>query len=659
MHQMSKHAETNPELEWEPWGDTTNLHLGMKCLDLLIEATGLFHYIMRCTRKNKRESYIEATPELQDLIQDRSAFFEVMQPLYLPTIIPPKPWVNPFSGGYHLASMRKIPLVKTKSAPYLEELANRVSEMPMAYKAINLAQGTAWKINPQVLETMQQVWESGVVVKGMPPREEIPLPPKPEDIAENKEARKTWKRAASAIHQKRAQHTSKRIQMSKILGVAEKYAKEAKMYFPMQYDFRGRMYCIPSFLTPQGCDAAKGLLLFAEGKPLGESGLRWLKIHGANTYGEDKVSMDNRVKWVEENHEQILRVASDPMGETPFWTGADKPWQFLAFCFDYAGVVTHGAGYCSNLPVSVDGACNGLQHFSAMLRDPIGGAAVNLIPSALPQDIYQRVADVVHKKVREDEAQGKDWSREWLQYGFDRKATKRSVMVMPYGGTMYSSRAFVEEYIAERGDALPWDEKKSFQAAVYLSKHIWSGIGEVVVAARAAMEWLQQMAQLACAEGIPIHWRTPVGFPVMQAYKDMQSTRIRTQISGSMILCSLSSEHPTKLDRKKQCSGISPNFVHSMDACCLMLSVIRAHEEGVTNFALVHDSYGTLAADMDTLAVCLREAFVDMYQEDVLEEFQKSVGAGLAEKLQKKMPPLPEKGGLNIEAVKESVYFFA
>jgi len=38
----------------------------------------------------------------------------------------------------------------------------------------------------------------------------------------------------------------------------------------------------------------RGLLRFAEAKPLGERGLRWLFIHLANVYGKDKLSFRDR-----------------------------------------------------------------------------------------------------------------------------------------------------------------------------------------------------------------------------------------------------------------------------------------------------------------------------------------------------------------------------
>jgi len=245
---------------------------------------------------------------------------------------------------------------------------------------------------------------------------------------------------------------------------------------------------------------------------------------------------------------------------------------------------------------------------------------------------------------------------QWVSYGFDRKATKRPVMTLPYGATQYSARQYIKDYIDERGDH-PFGED-AFGAAIYLSKHIWSSIGEVVVAARSAMDWLQKTAQIAASEGLPVNWTTPVGFPVLQSYVNMDSRTVKTKMGGAMIYHVLT-EETTVIDRRRQSSGISPNFVHSMDAAALMLSVRRALEAGISHFGMVHDSYGTLAADMDTMAVCLREAFVELYQHDVLEECRGSILAGLSEKKQRMVPPCPPKGNLDLAAVKQSVYFFA
>jgi DNA-directed RNA polymerase len=71
------------------------------------------------------------------------------------------------------------------------------------------------------------------------------------------------------------------------------------------------------------------------------------------------------------------------------------------------------------------------------------------------------------------------------------------------------------------------------------------------------------------------------------------------------------------------------------------------------------DSYGTHACDTDTLAECLREAFIEQYSQDVLENFRKEVLDQLPVELRAEVPPVPPKGTLDLEAVKESRYFFA
>lgn len=57
------------------------------------------------------------------------------------------------------------------------------------------------------------------------------------------------------------------------------------MYLPHNIDFRGRAYAIPPHLQHMGNDASRGLLTFAEKKPLGPRGMFWLKVQLANLFG--------------------------------------------------------------------------------------------------------------------------------------------------------------------------------------------------------------------------------------------------------------------------------------------------------------------------------------------------------------------------------------
>src|SRR5690606_30613222 len=123
-------------------------------------------------------------------------------------------------------------------------------------------------------------------------------------------------------------------------------------FFPFQLDFRGRAYTMPSGLTPQGDDLAKGLLTFADAVPLGDEGVDWLAIHGANSFGIDKVSFEERIAWVGENERMILACAADPL-EHRECMAADSPFVFLAFCFEWSAAVASGSmeTFASSLPV--------------------------------------------------------------------------------------------------------------------------------------------------------------------------------------------------------------------------------------------------------------------------------------------------------------------
>jgi DNA-directed RNA polymerase len=54
-------------------------------------------------------------------------------------------------------------------------------------------------------------------------------------------------------------------------------------------------------------------LKFAEARPLGTTGLRWLKIHLSNIYGFDKASFEEREEWTMKHLEQIRDSAKKPL----------------------------------------------------------------------------------------------------------------------------------------------------------------------------------------------------------------------------------------------------------------------------------------------------------------------------------------------------------
>ena len=182
-----------------------------------------------------------------------------------------------------------------------------------------------------------------------------------------------------------------------IKKVAEQYADFERIYMPYSLDFRGRIYCA-SILSPQGADYVKGLLQFADVEPIGKDGIKWLKLHAANLMGDDKAPFDDRIQWADDHWLEMASVADEPFN-SDLWKNADKPLQAYATCLEVAGVIANGENHLCRVPVALDGSCSGLQVFSALLHDEIGGAAVNLVPSDKPEDIYTRVLNKVQEQI--------------------------------------------------------------------------------------------------------------------------------------------------------------------------------------------------------------------------------------------------------------------
>lgn len=641
--------------EMPRWDSRALTLVGVKLIEAVVEVTGFFEVeLIRSGKETTR--HVRFTQAALDLIADRQSLLSRSMPTLSPMIIPPKPWdARGRDGGYYSPiSVRPLKLVKRT---YRELVPGDVVD------AVNTLQNTPWRVNGAVLCVLKEVVDRRMDhLEVLPPVADVPIPEKPEDIATNEEARKKYRIEASRAYADNASRKAKRIAVYRTLGLAEQYVKYESIYFPHNIDFRGRAYPIAQWLHPQGPDLAKGLLQFAEGKPIGdEQGPGWLAIHGANSFGVDKVSFEERIDWVELHAEDIKRVACDPLQHL-WWTEADSPWQFLAFCLEWAGYLDacaagRGEHFLSHLPVMVDGTCNGIQHFSAMLRDPVGGKATNLVPSDKPSDIYGAVAEAVIARLSADTS---EFAAKWMTFGIDRKITKRSVMVLPYGGKFISCRAYVEEAVLEAGTT-PWagDPATEKRAINYLAKVVWASIGDVVVGARSAMTWLQQMARLVMKSGSKsIWWRTPTGLKVEQRYREQYVRRIDTAFMGSVRVLISVTEVSDRPDKSRQVNGFSPNFVHSLDAAALTDTVNLAHDNGVSCFAAVHDSYGTHAADMAKLFACIRHAFVSLYENnDVLENLHLDIISQLPEGTE--VPPPPPRGSLNIREVLKSDFFFA
>ena len=395
-------------------------------------------------------------------------------------------------------------------------------------------------------------------------------------------------------------------------------------------------------------------MLFAEARPLGASGLRWLKIHLANLYGYDKGSFDERMKFVQDSLEEIFDSAERPLEGNRWWTKADDPWQCLATCKELTKALKSGdpEAYESCLPVHQDGTCNGLQHYAALGGDVNGAKQVNLDVTERPADVYTHVAEMVEEAIKKDCEKGEHLAL-MLQGKIARKVVKQTVMTTVYGVTYIGARAQIERQLKDRGD-IPLGD--CWRASAYLARKVMLCIGNLFSGAKEIQTWLNLSARLiaksipqariadAISTGRPknakrvfgqqpksitmnrlskeqmasVVWTTPLGLPIVQPYRKPKRRQVMTSIQTVFIS---DPNAPSEVNALKQATAFPPNFIHSLDATHMLLTALECSKNKIT-FASVHDSYWTHAGTITQMNEIIRDTFIALHESDVLQRLR-------------------------------------
>jgi DNA-directed RNA polymerase len=419
------------------------------------------------------------------------------------------------------------------------------------------------------------------------------------------------------------------------------------------------------------------MLMFAEAKPLGKRGLYWLKVHLANFAGKDKMSFDDRARYVDDNMDEVIKSVADPLSDDAWWMKLDDPFQGLATCYEIVRAIDSGdpEKYMCALPVHMDGSCNGLQHYAALGRDTVGGKAVNLLEGDGPEDVYvgvmheviRRVADEAERVLPFDTSKEDSLNREQkkaLKHNeaaklvnglIDRGVVKRTVMTSVYGVTYIGARQQIQEKIEEKlagkGHDLDEIDREVFAAAGYLATVTMEVMGDLFQGAKSTKTWLADCARLISQQGHPVAWISPIGIPAVQPYRQR---RPRTVVTVMQSVTMTDDGDDLPVHKSRQCTAFPPNYVHSLDSSHMLLTALEMDRRGLT-YSAVHDSFWTHACDVDEMNEALRDCFVDLYSRPLLAELKESWELRYPEI---EFPELPELGNLDLNEVKSATYFF-
>ena len=612
--------------QWTTWGRSNRIKLGGWLLDCIMQSSGWFTKDMQ-QQGRKRVQYVIPTPEFLEIKDQVMRDAELFSPLAWPMLIEPNDWDHDRQGGYILNEvMRGHDMVRRGNPTSIQ------GDKPLEF--LNKIQKVAYRLNPFIVGVAEELDRLERAVGKFLPIIHHELPPKPVDIAENEESRKAYRRASTEVHNLQAQEFRKSCRTRMTMEAVARFKDRDKFYIPWSFDYRGRAYPIPSFLTPQDTDFGKSLLMFAEGSyilPEKDSCLtkQWLAFQVATTYGRDKDTIEDRWNWVENNTHIISMVACDPIRHIHEWENAAEPWQFLAACDEYYHCVLKCDRHFTHLPIATDATCSGLQILAGLARDKNTAKLVNVLPSDRPQDAYKVVAK-----------QASPYCPKSIQPYMDRKTVKRVVMTVPYNAKPFSNRGYIRDALKEKGVEIDKDDLTKTVVAVR------NAMDEVVPGPMAVMSWIESEVAKAIDRGEKeLSWTTPSGFVVTQRLMKKEIKTVKLQLLGRCEI-EVAVGDKDNVDKQHHKNATAPNLIHSLDASLLHFSALRFDAP----IALIHDSVLCRATDMSALSAIVRETYMHLFAEhDYLRDF--------ADQIEAETEP-PIIGDLEPESVIESTYFF-
>jgi len=607
--------------QWKPWGRGNRVKLGGWLLSCVIDTSKWFDKEIRRVGR-KTNSYVVPTAEfmaIKDVVMNTA---ELFSPLAWPMLIEPNDWTPEKPGGYLLNEiMRGHDMVRRSESPRIQ------GEKPFAF--LNKIQKVAYTLNPFTVEVAEYFQKKGTDIGKFKPICHHDLPPKPFDIAENEIARKKYRREASEVLNRQAQEFKKSCRTRMTMDTVERFKNKEKFYIPWSFDYRGRVYPIPAFLTPQDTDFGKSLIRFHEESFMDEEAERWLRFQVATTYGLDKETLNERLAWTYENEWLIERIATDPIDNLSDWEGAEEPWQFLAACDEFYHCVIKRDRISTGLPIAIDATCSGLQILAGLAKDKSTAKLVNVLPSDRPQDAYKVVAE-----------KSKPYIPERLRPDWDRKCTKRTCLTIPYNAKPFSNRTYIKDALKEKGIEIDKEELTQTVKAVRAAMDL------IVPGPMRVMKWIESEVSNAIKRGATeLEWVTPAGFIVSQRIFKKEFERITLQVLGQCKM-KVATGDSAEVDKARHKAATAPNLIHSLDASLLCLSALDFNHP----IALIHDSVLCRATDMTELSRIVREKYMHLFAEhDYLTDFANQIGAETE-------PPII--GDLQPESVIESTYFF-
>ena len=458
----------------------------------------------------------------------------------------------------------------------------------------------------------------------------------------------------------------------RVLKQAARFVDCDRFYFSCYFDARLRIYTHAVGLTYQGSDYQKALLKFADGVKVTNENRSQVRgemlVSIANTYGNDKISFDERIQFAETLVRDLEFVAKDPLttqSMTIWCHAADEPFQFLALLREYYEVFEWKTKTHTDIPGGRDATNSGNQILGAICRDEKTCYYTNVIPewnghvATKPQDLYGVVADGMKPYLNSDvwvsgeleryreqaKKRAEKENREIddnLQFALDpellthlnRKHVKRAVMIDAYGGSWRSKNEHISEELSETAKSkditISLAEKRLVTSACILSQKNSFPLSDEL------NQWFKQVGKLSFEKGLQfITWKTPDGSKIIQEYLEPNIITVPTYAMGggsyhrpqqpraargkgkkdNRMSVNIREGWKQEVQKGKMATALGANFTHSHDA-----SIIRGGMNQIdTPFFGIHDCIYGPHGTLEDACKKLRVSFLTVCSEDALQ----------------------------------------
>ena len=596
---------------------------------LLLKEAGIIKETMIIQRK--KIVYAVVNPEILKLLEK----YDFIKPLYKPMVVPPIDWEIDEAGDVKAGGYYVTPLDFIHGQQKGQKLVDGIW-----LSSLNKLQKVPYRLSPEMIAFFEHCLNTEELV--FPQPHEFRKPKKPEN--KDPDVQKIFKYKMREYYTNVLRAQGLWIAYQYTLKLAKEYKDYDKIYFPMFLDFRGRMYYAPAYIQPQTADYGKAMIEFAEPRKVEtEEGWKWFKIAIANAYGYAKHTYKERLEWFKEHEDLIEEIGKSPYNYIYEIEQADEPFQFTHLCVEY---VKAKKGEPVGVIIQIDGSNNGTQHLSAL--EGYNNKYVNMTSEDHFYDLYQEIADKVNKLVDED----KDihnlkykmfWQR--TEKRVNRSFVKRNVMTYPYSVTFPGMVDQNLQYVIKEYGLGFFEDLPVYATILYITQKIYQALQETVPVS--VLQWLKNVVNKV---NQPLEWVTPSGFHVNQAYWKQYRKQLKTTF-GKRSLRLRFKKDTSKLLKRKMKLAISPNFVHSYDAAHLALIADRFNDL----LLVQHDSFATYPDKIEELQRIIRETFVEIYSEPILEKQRHF----WERKYKVELPPPPYRNEFDPEEILKAPYFFS